>query len=505
MRKGFIYVSVILLLGFGALGYFHSIGWWIALACLSPLYLIGYRDLLQREQTIRRNFPLVGNFRYLFEDIRPEIYQYFIESDTDGRPFNRKQRSIVYQRAKKELQTVPFGSQYDDERIGHEWIDHSMYPTTWKDKDPRITVGGPACSQPYDASILNISAMSFGALGQNAITALSAGARIGNFAHNTGEGGISRYHKEGGGDLIWQIGTGYFGCRDPEGRFDPERFQRNAANEQVRMIEIKISQGAKPAHGGVLPAEKNTEEIAEARGVEPHTEVVSPPAHSTFDDAEGLLDFVAQLRELSGGKPVGFKLCIGERKEFLEICSAMKRKGILPDFITIDDSNGGTGAAPMEFSDSIGMPLKNALSFAHDALQSNGCRKEIRLFGSGRIINGFDMVRTMALGADACYSARGMMFALGCIQALRCNRNNCPSGVATHDPQLQKGLDIEHKKKRVASFHSETVHSAVEILQACGIREFKELKRKDINRRGDNNRILTYDELYPYEEIVIDE
>lgn len=505
MRRAFIIISLLILVLFGVLGYVHAIGWWITLACLSPLYIIGYVDLLQRNHTIRRNFPLIGNLRYIFEDIRPEIYQYFIESDTDGTPFNRKQRSIVYQRAKQELQTVPFGSQYDDERIGHEWIDHSMYPTDWEDNNPRITVGGPECQKPYDASILNISAMSFGSLGKNAITALSKGSNIGGFAHNTGEGGISPYHLEGGGDLIWQIGTGYFGCRTIAGDFDAESFQKNAERETVRMIEIKISQGAKPAHGGVLPAEKNDEEIAEARGVKPFQKVVSPPSHSMFEDAHGLLDFIAHLRELSGGKPVGFKLCMGEREEFLQICRAMEEKKIHPDFITIDDSNGGTGAAPMEFSDSIGMPLKNGLSFAHDALKSNGCRERIRLFASGRVINGFDMIKTMALGADACYSARGMMFALGCIQALRCNQNNCPTGVATHDPQLQNGLEVKDKKQRVAHFHNETVHSAVEILQACGKKSFNELKREDIKRRGDNNRILNYEELYPYEELSLQE
>ncbi len=503
MRRIFITSSLLVLIGFTLLGYLHARGWWIALACLSPLYIIGYLDLFQKEHTIRRNFPLIGNLRYIFENIRPEIYQYFIESDIDGRPFNRKQRSLVYQRAKQELQTVPFGSQLDDERIGHEWIDHSMYPTEWKDKNPRIRVGGPECKKPYDASILNISAMSFGALGQNAITALSAGAKIGDFAHNTGEGGISTYHFEGEGDLIWQIGTGYFGCRTPEGDFDPEAFEKNALQDQVRMIEVKISQGAKPAHGGVLPAEKNSEEIARARGVEPHTKIVSPSRHSAFDDEYGLLDFIVQLRGLSGGKPVGFKLCMGERREFLEICRAMEEKGVYPDFITIDDSNGGTGAAPLEFSDSIGMPLKNSLSFAHDTLQSSGLRDRIRLFASGRIINGFDMIKVMALGADACYSARGMMFALGCIQALRCNRNNCPTGVATQDPGLQRGLDVQKKKQRVANFHHETVHSAIEILQACGKQSFEELERKDINRRGDNNRVLSYEELYPYQKIGV--
>ncbi len=501
MRKLFLIISIFILIVFGLLGYFHAPGWWIALACLSPFYIVGYIDLFQREHTIRRNFPIIGNLRYFFEDIRPEVYQYFIESDTDGRPFNRKQRSLVYQRAKQELQTVPFGSQYDDDRIGHEWIDHSMYPVEWEDKLPRITVGGPECQKPYDASILNISAMSFGALGKNAIEALNAGAKIGGFAHNTGEGGISPYHLKRGGDLIWQIGTGYFGCRTPQGDFDPERFREMAGKEPVRMIEIKISQGAKPAHGGVLPAEKNSEEIARARGVEPHRQIVSPPAHSTFSDEYGLLDFIARLRELSGGKPVGFKLCMGEREEFFRICRAMQEKQVYPDFITIDDSNGGTGAAPLEFSDSLGMPLKDALSFAHDALRTNGCRDRIRLFAAGRIINGFDMIRAIALGADACYSARGMMFALGCIQALRCNQNNCPTGVATHDPQLQSGLIVEGKKIRVANFHNETVHSAVEILQACGKRNFQELERKDINRRGDNNRVLSYEELYPYQDI----
>ncbi len=430
MIRKFLSISAVLILLFVGLALFVSPLWWWAFLVIGPLFLMGIADMFTKRHTIVRNFPLIGRFRYLFENIRPEIYQYFIESDIDGRPFNRTHRSIVYQRAKKELDTVPFGSKLDAHELAYEWLEHSMYPVSFEDREPRVSVGGAQCSQPYSASILNISAMSYGALGRNAILALSKGAAQEGFAHNTGEGGISPYHLEGGADLVWQIGTGYFGCRDKEGNFNPELFQEEAKRPQVRMIEIKISQGAKPGHGGILPKEKNTPEIARIRRVEPHTRIMSPPWHSAFSDAPGLLRFIGELRELSGGKPVGFKLCPATKKEFMDVCEAMKDTGVRPDFITVDGTEGGTGAAPLEFSDHIGMPFHNAMAFVNDTLVHYGLRDDIRLIGAGKIITGFDMIRAMALGADICNSARGMMFALGCIQALRCNSGHCPTGVS---------------------------------------------------------------------------
>ncbi len=464
-----------------------------------PVILLGIFDMLQTKHAVRRNFPVIGNFRYLLESIRPEIMQYFVETDTEGRPINRIFRTLIYQRAKKVNDTTPFGTQFDVYESGYEWMDHSIYAKDSRTMDlsPRITVGGPDCTQPYSASILNISAMSFGSLSKNAVLALNKGAKAGGFAHNTGEGGLSPYHLEPGGDLIWQVGTGYFGCRNPDGTFNPEAFQKNANRENVKMIEIKISQGAKPGHGGILPASKNTPEIAAIRLVEPHTDVHSPPGHSAFDGPEGLLSFVKQLRELSGGKPIGFKLCVGKKQEFIDICQAMVDTGIKPDFITVDGGEGGTGAAPVEFSNSLGMPLRDGLAFVYNTLVEFNLKKDIRLIASGKILSGFHMARAMALGADMCNSARAMMMALGCIQALKCNTNTCPAGVATQNRSLMHGLVVEDKATRVANFHEETVKSFVELLAASGITKIEELNRSHINRRVDMHTVLRYDEIYP--------
>ena len=396
-----------------------------------PLLLIGYYDAFQTKHTILRNFPVLGHFRYMFEFIRPEIQQYFIEDDVNGRPFNKRTRTLVYTRAKKENEKIPFGTQLHTHETGYEWINHSMFPKHFSYEDLRLTFGNKDCKQPYNASIYNISAMSFGALSKNAILALNKGAKLGNFAHNTGEGSISPYHLQHNGDLIWQIGTGYFGCRNEDGSFSEELFQEQANLPNVKMIEIKLSQGAKPGHGGILPAEKNTEEIAKIRKVKPHTDILSPPYHSAFEGAEGLILFIDKLRKLSNGKPVGFKLCIGDKAEFSNVVDAMKKYDIYPDFITVDGAEGGTGAAPLEFSDYVGVPLYEGLAFVHNTLQTAGIRNHIKIIASGKIISGFDIIKAIALGADTCNSARGMMFALGCIQALRCNTGKCPTGIAT--------------------------------------------------------------------------
>lgn len=465
---------------------------------IAPLAVLGLHDYLQTNHAVKRNFPLIGRFRYLFEAIRPEIYQYFIESETDGRPFGRDKRALVYRRAKNVRETVPFGTLDDVYAVGYEWINHSITPLENHPEEMRVTVGGPDCRQPYSASILNISAMSYGSLSSNAVLALSGGAKLGNFAHNTGEGGISPYHFDGGGDLIWQIGTGYFGCRSDDGNFNPDLFAQYANREQVKMVEIKLSQGAKPGHGGILPAAKLTPEIAAIRHVPLGQDVISPPAHTAFSTPIGLLQFVAQLRELSNGKPIGFKLCIGKRREFLAICKAMVETGITPDFITVDGGEGGTGAAPLEFSNYVGTPLVEGLIFVHNALVGYGVRDRIRVIATGRVTSGFDMIKRLALGADMCASARGMMLALGCIQALRCNSNHCPVGVATQDPNLMAGLVPSDKKVRVYNFHKHTLRSASELMGAAGIAHPSELRPWHILRRTSPTEIHHYGEIFDF-------
>jgi glutamate synthase domain-containing protein 2 len=470
-----------------------------AFVIVGPLIYMGFVDMAQDRQAIRKNFPLLGRLRYVFEDMRPKIQQYFVESDTDGTPLNRNERSVIYQRAKKQVDTIPFGTQLNVYAEGYEWMTHSINPQDHNklDHNPRVRVGNKDCKQPYDASILNVSAMSFGSLSPNAIESLNAGAKIGGFAHNTGEGGISPYHLKNGGDLIWQVGTGYFGARDTNGNFSPEAFQKNAARPEVKMIEIKLSQGAKPGHGGILPAKKNTPEIAAIRGVQAGTTVFSPPYHSAFNSPLGLIQFVKQLRDLSGGKPIGFKLCVGKKSEFLAICKAMVQLNIYPDFITVDGGEGGTGAAPPEFTNSVGMPLLDALAFVDDALRGFGIREHIKIDCSGKILTGFNIVRVMALGADFCNSARAMMLALGCIQALECNKNTCPTGVATQDPYFMKGLVVEDKKDRVANYHKNTVGSFVELLSCAGLSHPEQINRSHVYRRVFMNMVKTYEEIYP--------
>jgi glutamate synthase domain-containing protein 2 len=498
MRKLFVITSIIVSVLIILWAYFWIDALFLFLI-VGPLIAMGIEDMIQTRQSIKRNFPLLGRLRYVFEDMRPKIQQYFVENDTDGSPINRNERSVIYQRAKKQIDTIPFGTQLNVYSEGYEWMTHSIKPVDHNllDHNPRIRFGGSKCKQPYDASVLNVSAMSFGSLSSNAIEALNAGAKIGGFAHNTGEGGISPYHLKNGGDLIWQVGTGYFGARNEDGTFSADAFTKNATRPEVKMIEIKLSQGAKPGHGGILPAKKNTPEIAAIRGVKVGTTVFSPPYHSAFTTPVELIKFVDQLRTLSGGKPVGFKLCIGRKSEFLGICKAMVQLNLYPDFITIDGGEGGTGAAPPEFTNFVGMPMLDALAFAHDALRGFGVREHMRLIASGKVLTGFHLVRAMALGADTCNCARAMMMALGCIQALECHKNTCPTGVATQDPYFMKGLVVEDKKVRVANFHKNTVGSFVELLSCAGLDQPGKLNRTHVYRRVFMNMVKTYEEIYP--------
>lgn len=451
----------------------------------------------QQRRAICRNFPVIGHLRFLLESIRPEINQYFIESNTSGMPFSREDRSVVYQRAKGELDTLPFGTQKDLYQVGYEWLNHSIAPIKTDPEKMRITIGNDQCQKPYNASVLNISAMSFGSLSGAAIQALNEGAKMGNFAHNTGEGGISKYHLSGG-DLIWQVGSGYFGCRTQDGNFDSKQFQGRSQLPEVKMIELKLSQGAKPGGGGILPAAKVSVEISQARGVPMDKDVISPSKHSSFSSPLELVEFIARLRALSGGKPVGFKLCIGKRHEFLAICKAMVKTGIVPDFITVDGSEGGTGAAPVEFSNYLGYPLTEGLIFVHNSLIGFGLRRKIKVFASGKVTTGFGMVKRMAMGADAIYCARGMMMALGCIQAVKCNTNKCPVGITTQDPGLTVGLVVEDKNKRVATYHKQTIKSFSQLLGAMGLEHSSDLKPWHIMRRVSFSDVKHYGRIYQF-------
>ncbi|MFW6322331.1 MAG: FMN-binding glutamate synthase family protein [Guyparkeria sp.] len=499
MRRAFLLVSSLVTAAIALFAFLWPTLLWAYLIVL-PLVAVGLYDMRQHRHTLLRNYPLVGRGRWLAEKLRPFIRQYLLESDTDGAPISRMFRSVVYQRAKRENETVPYGTRVDTYRLGYEWIGQSLAALAVEELDPdlRVTVGGPQCRQPYSASVLNISAMSFGALSRNAILALNRGAREGGFYHNTGEGGLTPFHLEPGGDLVWQIGTAYFGCRDDHGNFCPDTFRDKACLPNVKMIEIKLSQGAKPGHGGILPAEKNTPEIAAIRDVPPGTAIISPPAHTAFDSPLGLIDFVDRLRELSDGKPVGFKLAIGRKSEFVAICKAMVERGRYPDFITVDGGEGGTGAAPIEYSNSVGMPLREAVAFVDDCLTGFGLREHVRVIASGKILTGFHLVKNLALGADICNSARGMMLALGCVQSLTCNTNRCPTGVATQDPRRYAGLVVPDKATRVAQFHRGTVHATAELIASAGIRHPHELNRTHIYRRISPEAVRRYDQIFPY-------
>ncbi|NRQ49077.1 FMN-binding glutamate synthase family protein [Aeromicrobium sp. YC3-14] len=481
----------------------------VAAATVSPLWLVaavpllvtgavGVRDVLQRRHSILRNYPILGHVRFLMEKIRPEVQQYFVESNTDGTPYDRETRDLVYARAKGEEDSEPFGTERDVNAVGYEFVTHSLRAFHAEGPIPRVTLGGPACTQPYDIALLNVSAMSFGALSGNAISALNGGAALGGFAHDTGEGAISPYHLEHGGDLIWEIGSGYFGCRTPDGQFDADSFAAKAAGATVKAISIKLSQGAKPGLGGVLPGSKVSQEIARTRQVEVGQTVVSPPAHTAFDTPRGLIEFVERLRELSGGKPVGFKLCVGSRHEFLAICKAMVERGSYPDFVIVDGSEGGTGAGPSEFEDHVGTPLTEGLVFVHNALVGAGVRRHVKIGASGKVASGIDIVKRICQGADFTLAARAMMFAIGCIQAQACHTNHCPVGVATQDPRRARALVVEDKLVRVRNYQTQTVASAHQIVASMGLQSFDQLHPGLLNRRIDHRTTTSYAELYEW-------
>ncbi|KQW38961.1 FMN-binding glutamate synthase family protein [Rhizobacter sp. Root404] len=458
---------------------------------------LGVRDTRQTRHSVLRNYPVIGHLRFLLEFIRPEMRQYFIEGDNEAAPFSRQQRSLVYQRAKGEADKRPFGTQMDVGAVGYEWINHSLQPTTLASHDFRITIGA-ARAQPYSASIFNISAMSFGALSANAILALNAGAKRGNFAHDTGEGSISRYHRENGGDLIWEIGSGYFGCRDDGGAFSEERFAANACQPQVKMIELKLSQGAKPGHGGVLPGPKVTPEIAAARGVPAWIDCVSPASHAAFSTPIEMMQFIDKLRTLSGGKPTGFKLCIGHPWEWFAIAKAMLETGITPDFIVVDGAEGGTGAAPLEFTDHVGAPLQEGLLLVHNTLVGLNLRSKIKIGCAGKVVSAFDIARMLALGADWCNSARGFMFSLGCIQAQSCHTGHCPTGVATQDEQRARALVVPTKAERVYHFHQNTLMALKELVQAAGLADPSQITASHIVRRTAEQSVKLLATLMPF-------
>lgn len=473
---------------------------WLFLTVLPPLAALaglGCWDVLQRRHTLLRNYPVIGHMRWLSEAVRGQIHQYFVESDTDGRPFNRNERSVVYARAKDMLDNQPFGSELDVYADGFEWLNHSIAAGAQRDEPQRVSIGGDQCRRPYAASVFNISAMSFGALGAAAVRALNRGARLGGFAQDTGEGAISPYHREEGGDLIWEIGTGYFGCRQRDGTFDAGLFAEQASAEQVRMVEVKLSQGAKPGHGGILPKAKVTPEIAAARGVPIGEDCISPPSHSAFASPVEMLEFIARLRDLSGGKPTGFKLCVSHRWEFMAICKAMLKTGISPDFVVVDGAEGGTGAAPVELADHVGMPLRDGLVFVRNCLVGCGLRERLRIGASGKVTTACHIAVNMALGADWCNAARGFMFALGCVQSQRCHTDQCPTGVTTQNPLRQRALVVADKARRVRNYHRHMVRTLSQVVAACGLDDCSELAPHHVCQRVSPTEVRTLDRAYP--------
>lgn len=498
VTRYFVFRMVLLLTVLAVIGgyYVHPLIY-RALYVLLPLAALGIYDRVQTRHAILRNYPLMGHFRFLFESIRVEIRQYFIEDDQAPVPYSREQRALVYQRSKNETDKLPFGTIKDVNAIGYGWLSHSLKPVANLDHDFRLTIGGKDCQKPYSASIFNISGMSFGAISANAVLALSKGAKTGSFAQNTGEGSISPYHRQGGGDLIWQVASGYFGCRTADGRFDPEAFTRQAADPQVKMIEIKLSQGAKPGHGGILPKAKITPEIAATRLISRDHDCESPAAHPEFSTPRETIQFIARLRELSGGKPVGLKLAIGHRSEFLSLVKAMLALNTTPDFIVVDGGEGGTGAAPLELSNNVGLPLIEGLSYVHNALLGAGLRQEVRVGASGKIVSAFDICRIMALGADYVMAARPFMFSVGCIQARACHTNKCPTGVTTQDKKRQSALVVEDKYIRVANYHRNTMKALAEMLGTAGIKHPGDVRPWHLHIRANTGEIIRGDVAYP--------
>lgn len=490
--------ALAIITAFAAIVFYPSPSAILAMVLSIPLVALGSYDCWQSKHAVYRNYPIIGHIRALFESIRPQIRQYLIESDTDGMPFDREERTLVYQRAKNVEDKKPFGTELNVYGDGYEWINHSIYPCDVDANAARVTIGGDDCKLAYSASLLNISAMSYGSLGGNAVAALNKGAAIGGFAQDTGEGGISRFHRGPGGDLIWEIGSGYFGCRNKDGSFDRVAFSELAQSPQVKMVELKLSQGAKPGQGGMLPGKKVTAEIAAARGVAIGSDCISPTRHSTFSTPIEMLEFIQEMRELSGGKPAGFKLCVGHQWEIMAIAKAMISTGITPDFIVVDGSEGGTGAAPVEFSDHIGMPLREGLVLTHNVLLGCGLRDKIRIGASGKIVSGFNIAANIALGADWCNAARGFMFSLGCIQSQHCHKGNCPTGIATQDKLRQAGLNVEQKALQVAEFHAESIKALSKIVGAAGLQSSADLKPEHLMIRQDTDTVLSASEMYPY-------
>jgi glutamate synthase domain-containing protein 2 len=486
-----------LLLGLG-LDHHARLLWGLAVA--GPLAAVGLYDLLQTRHSLRRNYPLTARARWFFERLRPYLRSYIVESDLDGRPFSHDERELVYARAHAAEDAHPFGTELDVYSGEYEWLAHSMVPRQTAPAETRVTVGGDQCARPYRASRLNISAMSFGALSANAIEALNWGARIGGFYHDTGEGGLSPYHVKHGGDLVWEIGSGYFGCRDGEGRFDPERFRDRAAHDQVKMVEIKLSQGAKPGHGGLLPGAKVSREIAETRDVTEGRDCQSPACHSAFASPRELVEFAARLRELAGGKPVGIKLCVGYPHELFAVAKAMLASGVHLDFIVIDGGEGGTGAAPWELSDTVGMPLREGLIIARNALVGTGLKGRVKLAASGKVSSGAAIAMNAALGADWCNAARAFMFSLGCVQSMRCHTDTCPTGIATQSKARQRGLVVEEKAQRVANFHRGTLRALHEMVVAAGLDSPDEFRPSHLRQRINVAEMRQMDEIYPFVE-----
>ncbi len=472
-------------------------GWWVLVVLAVFLVLVAVYDVVQKRHSVLRNYPVLGHFRFLLEGIRPELQQYFIERNYDGRPFDRDTRSAIYQRAKGAKEEQPFGTERDVYSVGYEYLVHSTAPVEPMSETPRVRIGGPECTQPYDMALLNVSAMSFGALSSNALEALNRGAAAGGFAHDTGEGGISPYHRHGG-DLVWELGSGYFGARTKAGGFDEAEFRAKAADDQVKLVSIKLSQGAKPGIGGVLPGAKVSKEIAETRGVPVGEKCISPAYHQVFSTPRELVRFVARLRELSGGKPAGMKLCVGSRSEFLSICKAMLEEGTTPDFIVVDGGEGGTGAAPLEYEDHVGTPLTEGLFTVHNALVGVGLRDQIRIGASGKVTSGVDIVKRIVQGADYTNAARAMMMAVGCIQAQRCHTNTCPVGVTTQDPRRVRALDVPDKTQRVENYQRAAVDQAVQLIASMGLTSFAELQPHMLRRRVDEREVASYAELFDY-------
>lgn len=497
-----IYGSYLLLtLILGLVLAINAPGWLWAWLILLALAIVGARDLRSRHNLLR-NFPILGHGRYLMEYLRPELRQYFFESDIDGRPFSREQRELVYKRSRNEGDTLAFGTVHDIYDENYCFSLYSLQPGQVNPAAARITIGNQQCRRPYSSSRLNISAMSFGSLSANAVEAMNRGARLGGFAQDTGEGSLSDYHRKYGGDIIWELGTAYFGCRHEDGSFDAETFQAKATLDQVRMIEIKLSQGAKPAHGGLLPGSKVTEEIARVRQIKPGMDCHSPASHPEFDTPKGLLAFVQRLRQLADGKPVGFKLCVGHFHEFMAICKAMLETGITPDFIVVDGSEGGTGAAPAEFENFLGLYVNEAIPFVDNCLKGVGLRRDITLIASGKVTTGYDMVTKIALGADMCNAARAFMFSVGCIQARRCHTGTCPTGVTTQDPKRARALEVMSKSLRVRNYHEATIQSFLDLISAMGLTAPEQLTRKHISITWHQNNQYIGSGGHPHPEVA---